>query len=835
MRKTRKIIKKTVASIMITLMVISLMPVHAVAVLPWIFEPELHFPTACRNCGRLETPSNPHINCCSDCGGLDGKHKTVAEGLGIVGLLRRKPCPAAGGAVDENAVVIGLLDPLVPQYGSNGRFLAPIDRPVTGSMPISTRAQLEAISNNLSGNYHLTADIDLSGRSWVPIGNQGVNREFTGIFDGQGFVIRNMTITGSGYEHTGLFGVAAYGAEIKNVGMEGTRIDVSVAEGGSYRVGSILGSIVYTTHSIQPRIINSYSTGSVTVRVNNGGWLDVGGIAGHGTAVNCYNTGSISVSSRSQGLGTYIVAGGISAQSALTPYGTPIFDNDSVFSANCFNTGNIVVSHTPNNSINYRSTALVGGIDGRGNVFNSYNTGSISATGFDFSSSIGGIVGDGAASGGGPANVAGGRARNCYNTGSLTAQASGSASADGIAHSSASYSYNTGQVKAESVSNAASAVGVTGNYSINTGSVSAISTGNHQANSAFAYGIQGGANVYNIGNVFASSNNGTSEASGIRGYGNVYNMGSVTAVSARNSARATGIYMNRVSVYELVPIGRGYNTGEITATGPNSERISIAGDGVGSCYTLNNYGSRIGTQLSAAQMRNRSSFTGWDFNTVWDISPSVNNGFPFLRDVPVITESSSTNDDKTIADTWARDELQKAYDANLLLEDMYGYWTLPTSRLLAAEAIAKLIEVSTGKTVEQIALERNYDLTNHFSDTDSKYVTFLREAGVTTGVSSTRYDPNGIYNRAQMVTMLWRTAINVLNLDLSGYQLGTDVFRDSIPNWSGTNEAIGWAAQIGVTTGVSSTRFDSFGTLQNQQTGVFSFRAFDKVFGNISG
>jgi hypothetical protein len=65
---------------------------------------------------------------------------------------------------------------------------------------------------------------------------------------------------------------------------------------------------------------------------------------------------------------------------------------------------------------------------------------------------------------------------------------------------------------------------------------------------------------------------------------------------------------------------------------------------------------------------------------------------------------------------------------------------------------------------------------------------------------------------------------------LSGYPLGTDVFTDNIPNWTGTNEAIGWAAELGITTGVSATRFDAFGTLTNQQTGVFSFRAFDKAF-----
>ena len=43
-------------------------------------------------------------------------------------------------------------------YGSNGKFLVPIDPPDVDSIPISTRAELEAIGNNstsLRGKYHL--------------------------------------------------------------------------------------------------------------------------------------------------------------------------------------------------------------------------------------------------------------------------------------------------------------------------------------------------------------------------------------------------------------------------------------------------------------------------------------------------------------------------------------------------------------------------------------------------------------------------------------------------------------------------------------------------------
>ena len=61
--------------------------------------------------------------------------------------------------------------------------------------------------NNLNGKYHLTADIDLSDGEWTPIGT------FTGIFDGQGYVIHNLTITGK-HQNSGLFS-AIQNANIK--------------------------------------------------------------------------------------------------------------------------------------------------------------------------------------------------------------------------------------------------------------------------------------------------------------------------------------------------------------------------------------------------------------------------------------------------------------------------------------------------------------------------------------------------------------------------------------------------------------------------------------------
>ncbi|MCL2159521.1 MAG: hypothetical protein FWH48_08960 [Oscillospiraceae bacterium] len=142
--------------------------------------------------------------------------------------------------------------------GDESKFLAPIEAPIAGSIPISTAAQLAAIGNDsdsLSKNYHLANDIDLSGSEWLPIGTSSL--PFTGTFDGQGYVIKNLTITGD-HRYAGLFGYTTE-AMIKNVGLEGTNIDISSTSSDVYAGGICCESI-----GSNSSISNCYNTGDVS-------------------------------------------------------------------------------------------------------------------------------------------------------------------------------------------------------------------------------------------------------------------------------------------------------------------------------------------------------------------------------------------------------------------------------------------------------------------------------------------------------------------------------------------------------------------------------------------
>ncbi len=109
---------------------------------------------------------------------------------------------------------------------------------------ISSAEELAAINQNPSGNYVLTADIDLAGQEWTPIGTYAPSGEseeeqeipsadyaFTGTFDGRGHTISNLVINQPEGWALGLFGCIA-NAEVGNFTLENATVDGSVMAAG---------------------------------------------------------------------------------------------------------------------------------------------------------------------------------------------------------------------------------------------------------------------------------------------------------------------------------------------------------------------------------------------------------------------------------------------------------------------------------------------------------------------------------------------------------------------------------------------------------------------------
>ena len=137
---------------------------------------------------------------------------------------------------------------------------------------------LEGVEQNTAACAVLTADINLSGQTWTPIGTSTRNY-FKGTFDGDGRTISNLTIDTEA-SYVGLFG-ATSGAVIKNVTLDKPQVQNSA--GGTSNTGALVGYMVGNGTVEYCAVTN----GSVS---SDGQY--VGGLIGYflvGTVQYCYN------------------------------------------------------------------------------------------------------------------------------------------------------------------------------------------------------------------------------------------------------------------------------------------------------------------------------------------------------------------------------------------------------------------------------------------------------------------------------------------------------------------------------------------------------------------
>ena len=115
-------------------------------------------------------------------------------------------------------------------------------------------ADLQAIANNMAGDYELGADIDLSGVGWTPLGASADHTSFTnftGTFDGKGHKISNLTVNinvRTEYTYAGLFARLGI-CTISNLVISNAVLTV---EGYNPHVGILAGRAYYE----QPTISN---------------------------------------------------------------------------------------------------------------------------------------------------------------------------------------------------------------------------------------------------------------------------------------------------------------------------------------------------------------------------------------------------------------------------------------------------------------------------------------------------------------------------------------------------------------------------------------------------
>ena len=159
-----------------------------------------------------------------------------------------------------------------------------------GTYSISTPEELAKLAtmtnNGLIGTdteFVLANDIDLSGYSnWTPIGT--VTNRFSGIFDGNGYVISNLRIN-STESYQALFGYVGVKSVLSNIGIENASV-ASTAWCAGVLVGKIDGG--YSIGSVSVK--NCYTEGSISGKGGVGGFA---GVLGGVVVDSCYSACSV--------------------------------------------------------------------------------------------------------------------------------------------------------------------------------------------------------------------------------------------------------------------------------------------------------------------------------------------------------------------------------------------------------------------------------------------------------------------------------------------------------------------------------------------------------------
>lgn len=351
---------------------------------------------------------------------------------------------------------------------------------------ISSASQLAGLAylvNNATDLFEdkvveLTADIDLAGKEWVPIGDNdqtklddtGVLRPtaFHGTFDGKNHTVSNMQIDIDDNELAskdrewvvGLFGESK--GLIQNLHMEGGSIKVQLTTNLPYEqwnhsisTGGVCGkgnTVSHCTSSVSVNVATRYTegyTGGIlgqgyveycenTGKVTGTNGSCIGGVLGKGSAYRCVNNGDVTV------LGREVNVGGIVG--------------DANWADGCVNHGSLSYSSIANEGY----VCNMGGIAGQGTLaLNCTNYGEIQAEAsypevMSHMLIVAGICGEGE------------MVANSANRGNLKVYGTnGMVKAAGInAYGNVDNCYSTGGIETNTIEQDAIALPVTGEYKV---------------------------------------------------------------------------------------------------------------------------------------------------------------------------------------------------------------------------------------------------------------------------------------------------------------------------------------------------------------------------------
>lgn len=441
---------------------------------------------------------------------------------------------------------------------------------------VANALQLNLVRNHLDKHFKQTADIDLgiapfnTGEGWEPIGKSLLSgTAFTGTYNGNFKKISNLYINRQTEDYVGLFGYIS-GSEVKTLTLENAQVNANNI------VGSLVGQAMNST------ITTCVASGQIT---SSG--ARSGGLLGSGASVtihDCDSTatvtgvtyvggliGEVLVSANASVLTDCNAGGAVSGQYPVGGFAGSVDGKNTAKTTlqNCAATGEV--------SGNTHSIGgLVGTNGGYAEISNSRASGKVTAVvktvGFTVND-VGGLVG--------------------YNYGVIS-NCSASGNVDG-----GSAGFRVGGLVGQAETGSISRCSATGS----------VSSENDQIG-----GLVGLAYV-DISDSYAGSiSSGVTGRNSVGGFVGKYHTGTITRCHSVNEVTG-GVAQPRVGGFT------GFADGMISASYWDTE---ASGKSVST-----GEGTAEATGLNTAQMKQATSFAGWDFTNIW--MGADGNYYPMLR------------------------------------------------------------------------------------------------------------------------------------------------------------------------------------------------------------
>ena len=348
-------------------------------------------------------------------------------------------------------------------------------------------------------------------------------------------------------------------------------------------------------------------------------------------------------------------------------------------------------------------------------------------------------------------------------------------------------SYNTGNVSSDSYSGGLVGYGsgtITVTNSYNTGNVSCACS----FSSSF-YCYSGGlvgygdgdvtvSNSYNTGNVSSAAHS-SSCSGGLVGYGsstitvtNSCNTGNVSSPSDFDSYSGGFVGYGDGDVTVI----NGYNTGNVSSPSDfDSYSGGLVGDWRDTVTVSNSYARRgyrssasgtSGSLKTEAELRERATFTNWDFSEVWRMGESCNGGFPVLQNTCAPLQLNLANAEMLLGDTLQLTAYQNGVQTSAVTWSVTNGAAVVSSTGLVKAGAAGFV------TVTATDAQGNKANCNLYVMTENPSVA-LNNFSLNQGNTDTRYVALGVGSSGDFLTAVTSSDPAILTISRFG---GTEIY-----------------------------------------------------------